>query len=722
MASVLDSDMNENSIVKLPVLIFSFSFVLTLICITFLSVDVVIYCSVVFGLLAILNKFLFKNNYFLIVFLAGILAISVFFINFYTKIKPILNLKKEKLIVTGLIIENPYQIDDKFYYLLKVYNVENFKKIPSFKLEIISPVFNDLEIGDKIKANINLIPNENFNTKINYYSRNIYKFAYFNNYNKIQIIENTKEEYFLQKNLLIKKKIQEKINELFDFQTAPFISTLWFAEYHEINRNLKEKFSNLGIAYLLVMSNLHVFILVSFWYFLFYFLFKKKQISEILCILVIICFMCITCFRPSIVRIGIINIIRLLGSIFFRRSYQLNSLAISIFILIIINPNSCVDLSLWFSIAATLGNLVSPKKYFKYKKIKAIYKYLLFNIFSSISVSVSTLPLLIIYLKRISFLSIIINIFAIPYVSVLLILSMLSISINFFANLNIFVNIINYLVNLIITCVNYLSTFSFLTFGVHYSFIRLWISFTLILISLIFFIEEFYKEKIKIYLSSIIILLSGIISYKLYNMNKIISTFLCNDMNCSIVINKNKETLIILLENNNLFFIRNYLENLNIKKVECLIDVSEKINMINNLKDIENSIDFMCIKNIDNNSDIEENFSFFNGIIKIQIYKIKGKIWLKLLVTELNVLMCVDGGDVSTLPDNIKKCNIFFARSLPFNFKELRFDDIILAMNHKFINNNKKKLRNFNVHIADNQNFSIDYDYKYNKYSFRRRI
>lgn len=154
-------------------------------------------------------------------------------------------------------------------------------------------------------------------------------------------------------------KLQLKISNVLklrtDFDTGAFLSALLVGNRTDLNGNIKLNFARLGISHILALSGMHLAILALAINTAFIKLGVKKKTRLIILIAFIVFYMALTGFIVSVVRSGLMLIIASLLYLLFKNSDPITSLLISVFCIVVFNPNSVYDLSLWLSAFATLG-------------------------------------------------------------------------------------------------------------------------------------------------------------------------------------------------------------------------------------------------------------------------------------------------------------------------------------------------------------------------------
>lgn len=151
-----------------------------------------------------------------------------------------------------------------------------------------------------------------------------------------------------------------------------------------------------------------------------------KRSGYLISIAVLILFMFITGFTASVVRASIMGIIMIFAKIIYRKPDTINSIAVSLIIILIFNPFTINDVGLQLSYLGTLGiiflNLPISKLLSKFIKPKFA------NILSiTISAQIMVLPVTILNFNTISASFIIANITAVPLAGLIILVGYVSI-------------------------------------------------------------------------------------------------------------------------------------------------------------------------------------------------------------------------------------------------------------------------------------------------------
>ncbi len=214
----------------------------------------------------------------------------------------------------------------------------------------------------------------------------------------------------------IRKYLDDLIHKTSNKQTAGLLRGLLLADRSEIDFETKLNFINAGVIHILAVSGLHVgyiilFFVVVFGRFNFY-------IKSVLVLVGIFCFMLITGIPASVFRATLMASIIIIAFLTNRSTNLLNSIALSLIIILIFKPLEIFNPGFQLSYAAVLSiALIYPiiQKEIQESKIQNnILKKILFFIGVSISAQIGTLPFTIAYFNKVSMIAVLANLIVIP--------------------------------------------------------------------------------------------------------------------------------------------------------------------------------------------------------------------------------------------------------------------------------------------------------------------
>ncbi len=205
-------------------------------------------------------------------------------------------------------------------------------------------------------------------------------------------------------------------------------SAVLLGDREHLSTSVKRDFSRLGIYHLLAVSGLHLSVIVAIADRL-----TEKQSKMrkgVIKAAVVILFMALTGFSVSVTRAGIMHLTAILASTLDREGDSLTSLSLSAALIILLNPSSAYDVGLILSVLAayaciTYSHITGESK----SRLKGIpvFGKLLHSAVDTVKLTLLicafTMPVMWRYFGSLSLISPLANIFYIPAVTLLLILS-----------------------------------------------------------------------------------------------------------------------------------------------------------------------------------------------------------------------------------------------------------------------------------------------------------
>ena len=160
----------------------------------------------------------------------------------------------------------------------------------------------------------------------------------------------------------IRQNIVAKVRRILPKDIANLCTGLLIGEKTELSEDIQETFQKSSLSHMLAISGAHVsYILLGITTFIQKLKLHKRWGKGVL-ILFFIFFMALTEFTPSVTRSCIMVILQLLASILFRKSDTYQNLAMSSFIILLINPYALLEIGFQLSFGGTIGIVVFSKK------------------------------------------------------------------------------------------------------------------------------------------------------------------------------------------------------------------------------------------------------------------------------------------------------------------------------------------------------------------------
>jgi competence protein ComEC len=265
--------------------------------------------------------------------------------------------------------------------------------------------------------------------------QNIFKTFFVTGYKNIYIISNNNLGYFTR-NILYPAKIfalKNIDNNLYGDEAA-FLKGLVTGERSDITSEMKDDFVKAGVMHLIAVSGLNVaYIIISVTLFLS--LFRIPPAARSIITIAFLIFYCLLTGSPaSIVRATIMGVLVLTAFLIERRINFYNAIGIAAMIILIYDSKQLFDPGFILSFSATLSMVIIYSKFEKpvVKKIsewnskgKKFTLWISVLFFTTLSAQLGTLPLTALYFGKISIISVVANLIAVP-------LANLSLAIGFF--------------------------------------------------------------------------------------------------------------------------------------------------------------------------------------------------------------------------------------------------------------------------------------------------
>lgn len=238
---------------------------------------------------------------------------------------------------------------------------------------------------------------------------------YLNNQKIYEVVEitdikiNTKNNNIFYK---IKNKIIKRQNKL--PKSKPYINSLILGNNSYLEEDIITSYRKNGISHLFAISGTHINILITILYAILKKLKLKDNKISIITILFLIYYMFLTNFSMSVLRSSMFTILIIINKLLKLNIKNKNLLILTLFIVSLNNPKNILNIGLQFSVLITFylityNKLINNQKTYLKKTL----------IISYISTLVS-LPILVNSFYQINTLSIIYNLFFVPYVSFVL--------------------------------------------------------------------------------------------------------------------------------------------------------------------------------------------------------------------------------------------------------------------------------------------------------------
>lgn len=338
------------------------------------------------------------------------------------KAKP---LNGKEVIISGTLSDLPYEKDGSFYYVVKADTVNGEKSSLSFRVVSKAPLCIDVTDEVNLSAKAFLLGGDSDEILKYYKSKSLFLGAH--SPENISIKRGEKKSIGTML-LLLRQKLTSETLRLLPNTYGGLVAGLCYGDKSNIPRNVTTAFSAAGVSHLLAVSGLHL----SVWSSLLYMIMRKlrvsRRISSASSIVFIILFAILTGMNPPVVRAGTMIGLVFAADLFKREADSLNSIGLSLILLLAFNPYMSTSLSLWLSLAATLGMMYflkpltraldRPIANVKQNIFTTAYKSVSSLVAVSLAVTVASLPVFAVSLPTVSTVSVLSNLLMVTVGSV----------------------------------------------------------------------------------------------------------------------------------------------------------------------------------------------------------------------------------------------------------------------------------------------------------------
>jgi competence protein ComEC len=235
--------------------------------------------------------------------------------------------------------------------------------------------------------------------------------------------------------LSIKKSVvqpvKDYINGVIDTYSAgderEFLRGLTLGDKSNITKETKDNFINAGVAHIIAVSGLNVAYVLIVISGLLLIVPIKRDYKNIIIIAALLFYMLLTGSSPSIVRATIMAIVFLLSQFFERKPDSYNVISFAALVILVIDPRQLFDAGFILSFSALtsliyftpkLISIVNYSDWYKNldprRRVNKLFKNTVLLFMGTLAAQLGTLPVTAIMFKKISVVSLGVNLFAIP--------------------------------------------------------------------------------------------------------------------------------------------------------------------------------------------------------------------------------------------------------------------------------------------------------------------
>ena len=348
------------------------------------------------------------------------------------------NYSDKEITASGYICDEIITTDSSCSFVIKTDKING--QPSDAKIQIISYSNVDAEPFEKVNFTAHTYKN-NVNSQI---SHGIFLKAY--SYDGFKIdATGEKATTFYSFAVSIRRAMKNSLDMLLPEDYSTLCRAVLLGEKTALDSSVKDDFSLTGTSFLIVVSGMHLVIITSFVLFLVRKLTKNRFLITAFTTFTVIAFMAVTGFAHSVVRAGIMMIIVSFASSNLRIADSLNNLGFAAIVLTAFNPYAVADIGMLLSFSATTGIILwsrpierSVLRFFRYQNkrkdgfvgtvvyyIKRLFKICVNMLSVSVSAFLWILPITAVAFNRISPTVILVSLLCEPFVSALLVCSLL---------------------------------------------------------------------------------------------------------------------------------------------------------------------------------------------------------------------------------------------------------------------------------------------------------
>ncbi len=387
----------------------------------------------------------------------------------------------------GILKKSPSKGKDKDFLYLKVERVFYMQREQKIRGNLRVTVYHspesfrlyDLAVGDRIKVSARLFTSkgfrnfDDFSMDLYLKSLKIHNRAYSKSPLFVEKIRPGDKFSPLRLISIIRQSLQKKIEKHFSSSDTPILSSqgaileaLLLGERGRMEDTVSRSLQSAGIYHLFAISGAHIAIISFLLFSLFKIIQIPKRPSYLLLMLFLIIYALLVEGRPSVMRAIIMALAFLLGKIIWSDVNLINTLSLSAFILLLLNPFSLFSVGFQLTFAATLSIILFfPRviKYFPKLPLRISEIFVL-----SLTAQIGILPIMAIVFHRVAFSSLILNYAALPLVGTIMATGYIFLPLSFINPIlgQLLAEAIRFLINLLINASHLLDWFPSISYRI----------------------------------------------------------------------------------------------------------------------------------------------------------------------------------------------------------------------------------------------------------------
>ena len=427
---------------------------------------ILLFSTIIFGLFFLKSQVLFKIwNFLLMVFFFGLGILFHFYSNSDTQKS---NLKTNETVVFKISKKLNSNLKFKKYEASIVVGNKVFDAIVN-----VEKAKNELDFNHYYKAKAYLAqpksPEYDFQFDYSKYlkRKNIVYQCYING----EISSGERSDLSFSEKIKQKRleTLQKISNSEMSLRSREFLKGIILADRTEIDSETVQDFNRSGLVHFLAISGTHIVVIFGMFYFLMmrFSSVSLKKYAIVISLLFIWVFAVFIGFGNSVVRSCIMISVYFIYVLLQRKPDLLHSMALSAFIILMIDTQQIFDVGFQLSFIAVLGIYWLNQPILKYlPRQNNFFKKLIYNTISiSVAAQLATLPLVLYYFHQFSLISIVANFIIVPFSELIIIFSLfMTALIGFNVDIGTINLIYDFIINILLKAIHWFADFDAIFF------------------------------------------------------------------------------------------------------------------------------------------------------------------------------------------------------------------------------------------------------------------
>ncbi|PKN53423.1 MAG: DNA internalization-related competence protein ComEC/Rec2 [Deltaproteobacteria bacterium HGW-Deltaproteobacteria-13] len=432
-----------------------------------------------------------------------------------------------KVTLEGTVIENPLAYIDKNVLIVRTLRVIKDKSyIPvSGDIRLAIPPDLNFQYGDFIRFHSTLKKIQSFKNPGNFNYERILSFrgisasGFISNSSGIILLRNNSLSSIRLKLESFRLYLKQIIYRNASSPQREVLEAMTIGNQNEIPADVRDNFNKTGTSHILSISGLHIGMVGAITFLFIFFILKISEymmlrfnvikLAATAAFFMVLIYACIAGMGVAVMRTTLMAFIFLIALLLGKQKDLYNTLAAAGLMILVISPEAVFDISFQLSFLSVLALIyIVPRfsdiPFMKHSTLplwmQGVIRYLYLSIIVCLAATIGTLPFIMYYFNRVSSVTIIANLIAVPLLGTLtLAISMLFILSAFFspAIAGYFIKLASYFTELSINIINKLAALPFSYFTATTPNIIEIIFFYLFIFLVIQFIDERKKKNIK---------------------------------------------------------------------------------------------------------------------------------------------------------------------------------------------------------------------------------